>query len=161
MSFDNPSSYLLYRGLCLSAKLYHTGHEVVWPGFSSCTTNLAVAKSFCQSQDHVGDKTMFFVESTAAVRIAELSHYPEEEVWHCRRPSVNFGSPSTLAWPLGCSAFGGGGGRHASKRRYSHATPQPKHRTISNRLLCMAHRAHSIAPKRPDVGPAAQHWAER
>jgi len=80
IGIDSNTGFL-FRGLSLSAQLYRVGHQVVWPGFSSCTGALQVAKAFCDHREpgEGAERTMFFVEAAGAVRIAELSHFPGEE----------------------------------------------------------------------------------
>eukprot|EP00668_Euglena_longa_P004842 GGOE01005671.1.p1 GENE.GGOE01005671.1~~GGOE01005671.1.p1 ORF type:complete len:968 (+),score=292.44 GGOE01005671.1:542-3445(+) len=71
----------LYRGIALSARLYHPGDRVVWAAFSSCSYSLGVAKSFCNALMEEGPvaRTMFFLEAHSGVRISALSHFPREE----------------------------------------------------------------------------------
>eukprot|EP00667_Euglena_gracilis_P001085 EG_transcript_1085 len=71
----------LYRGIALSARLYHPGDHMVWAAFSSCSYSLGVAKGFCNAEAEDGPvaRTMFFLEAHSGVRISALSHFPKEE----------------------------------------------------------------------------------
>eukprot|EP00667_Euglena_gracilis_P003713 EG_transcript_3722 len=76
---------LVYRGVVVSfpPELYLEGKRVVWPAFSSASTEQAVAKDFIrgkQEESAPGSAgTLFVLKTSLARRVHVYSHFPEEQ----------------------------------------------------------------------------------